>query len=48
MGTYNRPENGRGAWVALCTHPTHSDTDVSEFILAKFITLLIDMSTPAF
>jgi hypothetical protein len=26
MGTHNRPENGRGAWVALCAHPTHADT----------------------
>jgi hypothetical protein len=22
MGTYNTAENGRGAWVALCAHPT--------------------------
>jgi hypothetical protein len=22
MGTHNRSENGRGAWVALCAHPT--------------------------
>jgi len=27
MGTHNRPENGRGAWVALCAHPTHADTE---------------------
>jgi hypothetical protein len=23
MGTYNRSENGRGAWVALCIHTTY-------------------------
>jgi hypothetical protein len=22
MGTHNKSENGRGAWVALCVHPT--------------------------
>jgi hypothetical protein len=27
MGTHNVSENGRGAWVALCDHPTHTDTD---------------------
>jgi hypothetical protein len=27
IGTHKRPENGRGAWVALCAHPTHTDTD---------------------
>jgi hypothetical protein len=24
----NTPENGSGAWIALCTYPTHSDTDI--------------------
>jgi hypothetical protein len=27
MGTHNGSENGRGARVALCAHPTHIDTD---------------------
>jgi hypothetical protein len=27
METYNASENGRGAWVALHAHPTHTDTD---------------------
>jgi hypothetical protein len=27
MGTHNRSEGGRGAWVTLCVHPTHTDTD---------------------
>jgi hypothetical protein len=27
LGTHNRSENGRGAWVALCTHLTYTDTD---------------------
>jgi hypothetical protein len=26
MGTHNRSENGRSAWVALFEHPTHTDT----------------------
>jgi hypothetical protein len=26
MGMHNRSENGRGAWVDLCAHPTHADT----------------------
>jgi hypothetical protein len=26
MGTHNRLENGRGAWVALCAHPAHTNT----------------------
>jgi hypothetical protein len=26
MGTHNRSENGRGAWVALCVQPTDTDT----------------------
>jgi hypothetical protein len=26
MRRHNRSENGRGAWVALCLHPTHIDT----------------------
>jgi hypothetical protein len=25
MGKHNTPENGRGAWVALWAHPTHTD-----------------------
>jgi hypothetical protein len=25
MGMYNRQENGRGAWVALRAHPSHTD-----------------------
>jgi hypothetical protein len=24
---HNRSENGRGACVALCAHPTHADSD---------------------
>jgi hypothetical protein len=28
MGTHSRSENGRGAWVALCTHPIHTDIGV--------------------
>jgi hypothetical protein len=27
MGTRNAAENGRGARVALCAHPSHTDTD---------------------
>jgi hypothetical protein len=27
--THNRSENGRGAWVASCAHPTHTDTDTT-------------------
>jgi hypothetical protein len=27
IGTQNRLENGRGAWVALCAHPTYTDID---------------------
>jgi hypothetical protein len=27
MGTHNRSENGRGTWVAVCSHCTHNDTD---------------------
>jgi hypothetical protein len=27
MGIHNRIENGHGAQVALCAHPTHTDTD---------------------
>jgi hypothetical protein len=30
MGTHNRSENGRGAWVALCVHLTHTDTDIDK------------------
>jgi hypothetical protein len=26
-GTHNKSENGRGAWVTLCGHPSHTDTD---------------------
>jgi hypothetical protein len=26
-GTHNRPENGNGAWVALCAHSTYTETD---------------------
>jgi hypothetical protein len=26
-GTHNTSENGRDAWVALCAHPTHTDTE---------------------
>jgi hypothetical protein len=26
MEAHNTSENGRGAWVALCAHPTHTDT----------------------
>jgi hypothetical protein len=27
MGQHTRAESGRGAWVALCTYPTHTDND---------------------
>jgi hypothetical protein len=27
MGMHNISENGRGEWVALCGHYTHTDTD---------------------
>jgi hypothetical protein len=27
MGTHNRSDNVRGAWVVLCAHPTHTDID---------------------
>jgi hypothetical protein len=27
MGTHIRSENGRGAWVTLCVHINHTDTD---------------------
>jgi hypothetical protein len=27
MGTHNSSENGSGAWVALCAHPTLTNTD---------------------
>jgi hypothetical protein len=26
-GTPNTSENGRGTWVALCAHPTYTDSD---------------------
>jgi hypothetical protein len=29
MGKHNRSENGRGVWVALCAHHTHTDTDTA-------------------
>jgi hypothetical protein len=28
MGTHNRSENGCGAWVALCSYPSHTNTDI--------------------
>jgi hypothetical protein len=31
MGTHNRSENGRGAWVVVCTHPSYTDTDTDRF-----------------
>jgi hypothetical protein len=30
MGIHNKSENGRGAWVALYAHPTHTDTDINK------------------
>jgi hypothetical protein len=27
MGTHNKSENGRGAWVAVCAQRTHTDTE---------------------
>jgi hypothetical protein len=30
MGTQNRLENGRGAWIALCAHATDTDTEGCE------------------
>jgi hypothetical protein len=27
VGKHKGSENGRGAWVALYVHPTHTDTD---------------------
>jgi hypothetical protein len=27
-GKQNRSENGRGAWVALWAHPTHTDIEL--------------------
>jgi hypothetical protein len=38
MGTYNGTENGRGAWVALCTYPNHTDTDMLGNVSGKFTT----------
>jgi hypothetical protein len=29
MGTHNISENGRGAWVVLYAHPSHTDTDTA-------------------
>jgi hypothetical protein len=29
MATHSRLGNGRSAWVALCAHPTHTDTNVT-------------------
>jgi hypothetical protein len=29
MGKHSRSENGSGAWVALCAHLSHTDTDRS-------------------
>jgi hypothetical protein len=31
MGTHNRSENGRGAWVVVCAHPSYTDTDTDRF-----------------
>jgi hypothetical protein len=28
IGTHDSSENGRSAWVALCAHPTHTDTEL--------------------
>jgi hypothetical protein len=32
MGKHNRSEIGRGAWVALCAHPAHTDIDSVIFV----------------
>jgi hypothetical protein len=34
MVTHNRSEEGRGSWVALCPHTTHTDTDTERLWLA--------------
>jgi hypothetical protein len=31
MGTHNKSENGRVSWVALCAHPTHTETGTDTF-----------------
>jgi hypothetical protein len=33
---HNRLENDSGAWVALCAHPTHTDTDRSRLVRILF------------
>jgi hypothetical protein len=36
MGTHNRSENGRGARVALCAHPSHTHRlNLSEVVYYK-------------
>jgi hypothetical protein len=37
MGTHNRSENGRGAWVAVCAHPTHTDRPLVPQNFAVFL-----------
>jgi hypothetical protein len=32
MGTRNTSENGRSAWVALCAHSTHNDSDNEKYV----------------
>jgi hypothetical protein len=32
----DRSENGRGAWVALCAHPTHTDIDKRSTVINIF------------
>jgi hypothetical protein len=39
MGTHNRSENGRGAWVALCAHYIHI-----LFLKLKVAPILISLS----
>jgi hypothetical protein len=30
LGMHNRSENGSGAWVSLCGHTTHTDTEMKK------------------
>jgi hypothetical protein len=40
-GEHNRSENGRGAWVALHAHPTHTDIDVANVISVRVVILIV-------